>query len=302
MSYTSAEDLIAEQKQEQKKCFKLAKVESLNENGIPIIRFFGEETTSEKTYKMIKGYNPTVGDTVLLAILETSYIIIGKVSSELVDIVNYITEEELEEILTAKLDEFNTTISNDYSKKTHEHSKLSASHITSSVVQLVVGNAGCLRSTYSGWALGESTYKWKELYASNSTIVTSDEREKFDIEVLGDKYMNFLMALNCCRYKYKYGTSDRFHTGFIAQDVERAMQENDIDSSEFAGFIKSPVYEKIKDDGTYDETSEIVDYKYSLRYEEFISILTQAIQNLIMENKEIKDRLNALERMITINE
>lgn len=295
MSYTSAEEQIADQQQYKEKCFRLGSVEALNEIGQPKIRFYGEEEASQKTYKMIKGYNPVVGDIVLLAAMETSYIIIGKVSSDLVDIVDYVTEEELEIILTAKLEEFNNTISENYASRIHEHNKLSASQFTSSYIDLVTGNAGCLRSTYAGWALGSPSYKWKELYATNSTIVTSDEREKFDIEELNDKYLNFLMSLFCYRYKYKNGTSDRFHTGFTSQDVERAMLENDIDSTEFAGFIKSPVFEKVNEDGSYDESSEIIDYKYSLRYEEFISLITLAIQRLSSENKDIERRLKSLE-------
>ena len=72
------------------------------------------------------------------------------------------------------------------------------------------------------------------------------------------------------RYKYNDGTSNRFHTGLIAQEVEQALAAAEIDTSDFAGFIKT------SENGCY------------LRYEEFISLCINEIQNL-------KKQITALE-------
>ena len=90
-------------------------------------------------------------------------------------------------------------------------------------------------------------------------------------------------------FKMVEGTSGRRHVGFIAQRIEEAMQECGISDMEFAGLIKAPVYaQKVKDkDGNeineYDTTSEIVDYDYSLRYDEFIPLIFAWLSEL--ENK-----------------
>ena len=77
-------------------------------------------------------------------------------------------------------------------------------------------------------------------------------------------------------YKMINGTSGRRHIGFIAQRIEEAMTECGISSMEFAGLIKAPVYAKkmLDQDGKeteeYDTSSDIIDYTYHLRYDEFI--------------------------------
>ena len=38
-------------------------------------------------------------------------------------------------------------------------------------------------------------------------------------------------------YKYNDGTSDRYHTGFIAQDVESALNLAEISTKDFAGLV-----------------------------------------------------------------
>ena len=43
------------------------------------ITFYGEENQRVKSYKRLESYNPTVGDTVLVAKLNKSYTILGKV-------------------------------------------------------------------------------------------------------------------------------------------------------------------------------------------------------------------------------
>jgi hypothetical protein len=53
-----------------------------------------------------------------------------------------------------------------------------------------------------------------ELYDGNGT---SDIRYKHSIETLPSAYDSFFNLMEPVRYKYNDGTSDRYHTGFIAQ-------------------------------------------------------------------------------------
>ena len=76
------------------------------------------------------------------------------------------------------------------------------------------------------------------------------------------------------RYKLNSGTSGRFHTGFIAQEVEDAMRACGIESKEFAGWAAAK-----REDGS--ET-------YFLRYSEFIPILWAKV-------REQEERLKRLE-------
>lgn len=108
-------------------------------------------------------------------------------------------------------------------------------------------------------------------YGTSSQAIPSDINKKNTIENIPEKYSAFFDMLAPKRYKYNDGTSNRFHTGLIAQDVEQALISAEIDTNDFAGYIKN---------------SENECY---LRYEEFISLCINEIQNL-------KNRMNQLEK------
>lgn len=155
-----------------------------------------------------------------------------------------------------------------------------------------VSAAGNLRPSSSGSrACGTSAGLWSSVWAVNGTIQTSDEREKTDIEPLenDERFLRFAKMIVPYIFKMKMGTSGRKHIGFIAQRIEEAMKECGISDMEFAGLVKAPVYAKMlkdehgNDTDEYDETSEIVDYSYHLRYEEFIPLLFLWTRDL--ENK-----------------
>lgn len=94
-------------------------------------------------------------------------------------------------------------------------------------------------------------------------VVTSDRREKESIEELPEAYMDMLDKLTPTRFKYK-NRGDRYHVGFVAQDVERAMTEAGLDSDSFGGFVD------LKGDGS----------QLGLAYDEFIGLLLQKIRKL----------------------
>ena len=142
--------------------------------------------------------------------------------------------------------------------------------------------------------LGNSNYKWSDIYCSNNTIQTSDRNEKNSIEDLPDKYIALFDKLRPRRFKLNSGTSGRYHIGYIAQEVEEAMFELGIDSLEFAGLVK-------------DKNTDGNDV-YMLRYGEFDGIYAAKIKRLEndflavkSENEELKARIEKLEKLLTQN-
>lgn len=101
-----------------------------------------------------------------------------------------------------------------------------------------------------------------------------------------ERFLKFAKMIVPYSYKMIKGTSGRKHIGFIAQRIEEAMKVCGISSVEFAGFIKEPVYaKKLKDQNgnelpEYDTTSEIIDYTYHLRYDEFIPLIFLWLRHL----------------------
>jgi hypothetical protein len=107
--------------------------------------------------------------------------------------------------------------------------------------------------------LGAPNFVWSTIYCSTNELNGSDRNIKNSIEALPVKYVRMFELVEPKRYKLNSGTSGRYHTGFIAQEVEDAMRACGIDSQEFAGWAAAKL-----DDGS--ET-------YFLRYSEFIPIL-----------------------------
>jgi hypothetical protein len=152
-------------------------------------------------------------------------------------------------------------------------------------------------------SLGSSSGRWSVVYAATGTINTSDLREKTEIQPT-DLGLDFIKKLEPVSYKWKVGgtvitaipdenpdTSSGFgasldrpvnttsipgkrkHYGLIAQQVQEALQGKD-----FGGFIYDPEQDH-----------------YGLRYDQFISPLIKAVQELSQEVTELKARLEALE-------
>ena len=236
------------------KLFKLATVSEVIGTDI-YLTFYGEETQSGKNYKYLSSYKPAVGDTVCVSKINESWLVLGKVSSQYENNAGSASElYYLENTSSGQVVRLNFLY---YSNTTRDH---------------------VFRPSISGYVdLGASSYKYQDIYATNGTIQTSDQREKEEIRSLDKRYLDLFANLLPKSFRFVDGRSGRRHIGFISQEVEAAMEKCGISNLEFAGFIKSPVYEIV--DGK--ETENIVDYIYGLRYEEFIGILTYVLQDVI---------------------
>ena len=138
----------------------------------------------------------------------------------------------------------------------------------------LVSVSGNLAPSYSGsYSLGTGSRLWTDVYAENSAIQTSDAKAKNSIEALPDKYIAMMEAVRPVRYKLNEGTSGRYHVGFIAQEVEAAMEAAGVSSLEFGGFVRDK-----------DEAGEDI---YLLRYGEFTAILWAKIMELDAKVKEL---------------
>jgi hypothetical protein len=135
---------------------------------------------------------------------------------------------------------------------------------------------------------------WGTAYLYTAPTITSDRNAKNTIEDLTDAYIQLILKLKPVRFKYNNGSSHRFHTGYIAQDVESILLELGLSTQEFAGLIKSPTYSKANEYGEFDTSSEITGYLYSLRYEEFISPMVALQQKTNSELQDTKIKLNSV--------
>lgn len=133
--------------------------------------------------------------------------------------------------------------------------------------------------------IGAANKLWTNVYAQNvrtpnSPITTSDLNEKENINDISDKYSKMFDELRPVTYKLKGEKHDRLHTGFIAQEIEESMTNNDISSEEFGALCYY--------------TDDNGEKHYSLRYSEFIALNTMEIQKLKKEIEELKNEIKTL--------
>lgn len=148
--------------------------------------------------------------------------------------------------------------------------------------------------------LGTGSYQWDSIVINSSTASisyngsesgnTSDERKKNSITELPDEYSILFDKLNAVIYKYNDGSSNRYHTGFIAQDVEKALVESGLTTQDFAAIMHKQ--------GIDEEGNEID--CYYLRYGEFVALNTSEIQKLKKRVIELENQLAKLTNKETV--
>lgn len=129
---------------------------------------------------------------------------------------------------------------------------------------------------------GELEGTWR--YGSGE-VITSDCNLKHDIELLSEQYSVFFDALKPKRFKYNDGTSDRYHIGFIAQEVYDAFTDAGLDSQEVGAYVHF--------DKSVDKEARL-----GLRYGEFIALNTLQIQRAQARIRELEEKIAELNALI----
>ena len=123
--------------------------------------------------------------------------------------------------------------------------------------------------------LGSSGRRFKDIYATNGTIQTSDRNEKQDIEELSDAEQRVAVACKGLLRKFRWksaveekGDDARIHFGIIAQDLQAAFEAEGLDAGDYAMFIHSTW----TDEETGEERSRM-----GVRYSELLAFIIAAI-------------------------
>ena len=161
----------------------------------------------------------------------------------------------------------------------------------------------------SNWGL--SGKKWYSVW-SYAFSGASDRKLKKDIRDIDAEWANeFIDRLKPSSYRFKDNSYGKIHTGFIAQDVEKAMLDLGMDRRDFAGLVKTI---KPKDtDVDYKTYSESIDdpdnfegpdenYDYCLRYDDFIAPIVAYCQGLKKKSLELEVRCDQLEKKVELLE
>lgn len=108
----------------------------------------------------------------------------------------------------------------------------------------------------------------------------SDMRIKNSIDDYTQEYDTFFNNLRPRRYKYNNGRSNRYHTGYVAQEVVEAIESAGLTTQDFAGVM-------LTNPNTENEC-------WYLRRDEFVALNTWQIQKLKAHVLELENRINKL--------
>lgn len=129
---------------------------------------------------------------------------------------------------------------------------------------------------------GEPTYTLKGTWKDSSgTAVSSDARLKNSIEPFNEKHDILFDNLIPRTFKYNDGTSDRTHSGFIAQELQKAIEAAGLTTQDVAAFVEFR-----------DEKNEVSEL--GIRYTEIVSMNTWQIQKLKARVVELETKVDAL--------
>ncbi len=148
--------------------------------------------------------------------------------------------------------------------------------------------------------LGWSSYRWDDIYATNSSIQTSDVNLKRDIED-SDLGLDFIKSLRPVSYKWKETKGEpgtRKHYGFIGQEVETALGDKASGTAIWTT-TTAPAEEELKQtrvagpDGTTYMDGPVrpardEETRQGLRYGELIAPAIKAIQEIEAQLEGIK--------------
>jgi hypothetical protein len=123
--------------------------------------------------------------------------------------------------------------------------------------------------------IGATSVRFKDIYATNGTIQTSDRNEKQDIEALSDAEQRVAVAAKGLLRKFRWissveenGDEARIHFGIIAQDLQAAFEAEGLDAGRYGMFINTTW----TDEETGEERSRM-----GVRYSELLAFIIAAI-------------------------
>ena len=143
-----------------------------------------------------------------------------------------------------------------------------------------VASNGTVRPSANGsQSLGDASHRWSEVFASNGTINTSDERQKQDIADIDDAETRVAVVLKGKLKKFKFkdavaakGENARVHIGVIAQEVKAAFEAEGLDAHDYAMLCYdqwTTGSEEAGDLETHDS--------YGVRYTELLTFIISAM-------------------------
>ena len=167
--------------------------------------------------------------------------------------------------------------------------------------------------------LGAAQFRFSEVYAASGTINTSDVRLKNNIKDIDNKLLDAWGNIEPKQYKFndateKKGNKARYHTGYLAQDIQAECEKQGVNASDYGLFCfdewdeQEEISEEFETekDGKKVKEKHVIQPKrekgnmYALRYEEALVVeckyLRRCIKQLTARIEQLTTRIEQLEK------
>ena len=160
--------------------------------------------------------------------------------------------------------------------------------------------------------LGIAGNAWKDCYLANAPVIVSDARAKTQTQDVDDKLLDAWGNVEIKTYKMvsaveKKGDKARYHTGYLAQDIQTECEKQGINASDYGLFCydeweeQEEVSEEIETekDGKIVKEKRVIQPKrekgnsYALRYEEALVVECKYLRRCI---ERLTARIEQLEK------
>ena len=164
--------------------------------------------------------------------------------------------------------------------------------------------------------LGSGGNVWKNCYLTNAPVIVSDARAKTQTQDVDDRLLDAWANIEIKTYKMvsaveKKGEKARYHTGYLAQDIQAECEKQGINASDYGLFCydewdeQEEVSEEIEaeKDGKIIKEKRIIQPKrekgnaYALRYEEALVVeckyLRRCVERLTARIEELEKEREA---------
>lgn len=140
-------------------------------------------------------------------------------------------------------------------------------------------------SSTSGRTLGNSSFKWREVWAFDGTINTSDERDKANVREL-EYGMKEIMKLRATRFNWKADAGNNEKIGLIAQELKKVLPE----------VVRDWEYKQTTEDGPMEK---VATERMGVLYADIIPVLIKGMQEQQLKIEELQREVERLKGGVT---
>lgn len=165
------------------------------------------------------------------------------------------------------------------------------------VVGVVDGRWGVFPMGDDKSLLGGSQRRWHQIFSNHGVVTTSDKKQKLNISSIDTNFaIRLVKFLDAHNYNLRGIEQEYLHAGYIAQEVEEFLEDENVDLKDFAALIKSPTHKEKHDTLAVSTEQNEEEFSYGLQYEELNIYYQVVVKNLLERVEALEAELQKMKK------